>query len=191
MAPAGSCLNDPTLAQCPAATRIVGVPANQSGGVRPAATASPTRTDSSAGADATTSDYGDAGTTDTTDTTGTTNTDGDTAYAAMFQCGVRAGYPYYSVGEAWGNGANQCTTAASWQELYVSLERWRPSTSSSVLLDTAANSGPGGTTIRATARYNCSHTNYRTYRTTSEGYSVVQGVWYAAIQRRKKDLTCP
>jgi hypothetical protein len=168
-APAGTCLNDPTQPKCPVINEVIRAATVErpDGSLAYALAATPAERSSA-----------------------TVAADGAEAQAAALpQCFVRAGYPYYAAGSAWGDGAHQCTAAVSSQELFVSLERttngvWR-------LMDSRYASGPGGITIRRTARYDCGHANERHYRTTSTGYAILQGKLYTAMQRKDDYITCP
>jgi hypothetical protein len=168
-APQGSCANDPTQDKCPPIRAVV-------------------RSDTVDMPDGSVA-YG-PGVTATTAAASSASTAPVARAAQVPQCFLRANYPYYSAGWAWGEGVNTCTAAAEEQLLYVWLKRTNAD-SVWVQLDVRSAEKLGGGTIRRTAGYNCGHSNQRHYMTQSDGYSVVGGTMYAATAQRREWLTCP
>jgi hypothetical protein len=169
-APEGSCFNDPTQAQCPPVKRMA-------------------RTVTTPLADGWLA-YGPAPAAADATATIARRSPARARAAAIDQCAVRADYPYYSVGRARGGGANQCSSAVSRQELYVSLYDYI--STGRRLLDTKSASGGGGVTIRAYPSSDCAHSaTARKYEVLAEGYSYLRGVWYAANQTKYDTFRCP
>jgi hypothetical protein len=164
-APHGTCLNNPALAKCPAIKAVV------LSNTEEMPDGSLAYGPSLGAANATAAKLGPV------------------ARAAQVpQCFLKADYPYYSGGWAWGQGVNTCTAAASSQALYVWLKRTTDGVW--VQLDVRYAEKAGGGTIRRTAGYNCGHSNQRHYKTQSDGYSVVGGTMWAATQSKTEWLTC-
>lgn len=114
----------------------------------------------------------------------------DVSQAAIPQCFIRSETPFYAAGLAQGNGAQMCTAAVTAQELYVTLYDYISTGRRS--LDTRSSSGPGGTTLRGSPKFNCNHSaSVRQYETEAVGYGLLQGVWYAASQRAFSSFSCP
>jgi hypothetical protein len=112
------------------------------------------------------------------------------AHAAIDQCAINVNAPYFAAGLAQTDGKNQCYSPVTSQELYVYLYDYI--STGKRLLDTRSATGPGGTTIRASPKFDCSHpVSSRKYESHAEGYALLQGVWYAASQTKTNTMTCP
>lgn len=113
-----------------------------------------------------------------------------TAHAAIDQCAVNVNEPYFAAGLAQTDGKNQCYSSVTRHELYVQLYDFI--SSGQRLLDSRSDSGPGGTTIRASPKFDCYHpVSSRKYESDAQGYALLQGVWYAASQTKTHTMTCP
>lgn len=160
-APAGTCLSDPNEAKCPKVTRIA---AAVEGNSDPDFTAFAFTEEAVAPS--------------------------LTFAAGIPQCFVKSDPPFFAAGLAQGNGAHTCTTAASYQELYVTLYDYISTGRRS--LDVRSSSGVGGQTLRGSPKFDCNHaTNSRQYETEAFGYSVVQGTGYSATQKDFATFKCP
>lgn len=161
-APVGSCFNDPTQAKRPKVRRV----------------AATVTSDSSEGF--TGYAFGDS----------SAASSADVSAAAIPQCFVKSDPPFFAAGLAQGNGAQNCSAAVSYQELYVSLYDYISTGRRN--LDTRVATGSGGRTLRGSPKFNCNHAvSSRKYQTEADGYAVLQGVWYAATQRDCATFKCP
>lgn len=112
------------------------------------------------------------------------------AHAAIDQCAVNVSAPYFAAGLAQADGKNQCFSTVTAQELYVTLYDYI--STGRRQLDVRTDSGPGGTTTRASPKFDCYHpVSSRQYEAFAEGYAELQGVWYAASQDKFTTMTCP
>jgi hypothetical protein len=159
-APAGSCVNDPTLPGCPEIKRVA-TPVTGTGeataygpGVTPATVAIASR--------AAARKVGTA-----------------RASLAIDQCFVRATAPYYTTGLAHGHAANQCQPTVTWHEVFATLDKRYNGVWSTMVVAQAGPSNPVSTPIvRAYADYFCVKKAQRAFKTIATGYSLLQGVLY-------------
>lgn len=168
-APIGSCFNDPTQPKCPPAERISdSMASTDSGDATLYAPASPVASAAKSAKSRRRRAFA----------------------AAVPQCAVRATEPFFAAGLAQGFGANQCYSTVTRHELYVT--RYDYISSGRRALDTRTAVGTGASTIRGEPKFNCYHAvNSRKYEVLAEGYALLQGVWYAANQRKYATFTCP
>jgi hypothetical protein len=111
--------------------------------------------------------------------------------AAINQCWVRATSLVKSTGWARAYGQNTCTSAVTWQQLFVTLREYWTSINQWRDMDTGA-AGPtsGGKTIRAHAEMPCKSSAVRAWHDQAVGYDELQGVLYTGTNNLYKNLTC-
>jgi hypothetical protein len=118
------------------------------------------------------------------------------AQAALIpQCGVKLSdnpsSPYKAAGYAQADGANQCYASVTWHELYTTLFKLQVSNNKwTQMAVKRAGPSPGGTTIRASARYNCESGALRAWHARAEGYSMLKGTLYVGVENQYHNLKC-
>lgn len=115
----------------------------------------------------------------------------ETAEAAAFpQCFVKATSLVKSTGWARAYGQNYCTSAVQWQELYVTLWMFWKSDSRWHQIAVGSASGTGGKTLNAHAYGYCRDNATRAFLDQAEGYSEMNGTWYAGLNKLYENLSC-
>lgn len=118
------------------------------------------------------------------------------AYAAQFnQCAVRLGAkpssPYKAAGYAHADGHNQCYPSVTWHQLFTTLFKFKTSNETwTQMAVRSAGPSPGGTTIHASARYECSSGAFRAWHARAEGYAVLDATLYMEVQNEYHNLYC-
>jgi len=112
------------------------------------------------------------------------------AAAMIDQCRVNITdqSPYKAAGYAQADGANYCTRAVTWQELYVILKKYYSGKWWNMASRMAR--APGGQTIRVHTVYDCTATPYRAWWARAEGYALLQGVLYLGVENSYHNLYC-
>lgn len=115
--------------------------------------------------------------------------------AVGFACAVQSWDPvklFHSGGDAFirASGANECKdgVGVSYQELYVSLQRWVDDTWQQLATNRAVRYGSGR--ISEIAGFNCHHERLIAYRTEAFAYAVVKGVGYTGTDRAYQNHSC-
>jgi hypothetical protein len=96
--------------------------------------------------------------------------------------------PYKAAGYAQADGANYCTAAVTWQELYVILRKYYAGKWWNMA--SRMKHAPGGQTIRVHTVYDCTDNPYRAWHARAEGYALLQGVLYLAVENSYHNLYC-
>jgi hypothetical protein len=115
--------------------------------------------------------------------------------AQIDQCAVRLGAtpesPYKAAGMAQADGHNQCYASVTWHQLFTSLFKFKTSNEKwTQMAVKSAGPSPGGTTIHASARYDCESGALRAWHPRAEGYAMLEGTLYIAVQNRYNNLNC-
>lgn len=117
------------------------------------------------------------------------------AQAVGHACAVQSWDPvklFHPGGDAFirASGANECRSGVgvSYQELYVSLERYVDDRWQRLATNRAVRHGPGR--ISEIAGFNCHHHRLIPYRTEAFAYAVVNQVGYTGTDRAYQNHTC-
>ena len=117
------------------------------------------------------------------------------AQAVGHACAVQSWDPvklFHPGGDAFirASGANECRSGVgvSYQELYVSLERYVDDRWQPLATNRAARYGPGR--ISEIAGFNCHHQRLIPYRTDAFAYAVVNNIGYTGTDRAYQNHTC-
>lgn len=175
VAPPGSCAANPEAKGCPPVDRIVDIEERSPDG-------------STAFAPLSSGDF-------TASASRRARRKASVAQAVGFACAVQSWDPvklFHSGGDAFirASGANECRAGVgvSYQELYVSLQRWVDDTWQQLATNRAVRYGSGR--ISEIAGFNCHHERLIAYRTEAFAYAVVNGVGYTGTDRAYQNHTC-
>jgi hypothetical protein len=190
-APAGTCMNEPSLPQCPRVRSVVALP----GVTDPDAPPPPAVISGFAGGVGV--GYGPAPSRAGADPTAHAARPTDARLARIAQADGYACHLKSLTNEiinldgnymARGTGENKCDPPVSYMETYVILKRYEERWWN---LDTASlrNNGPGDLVL--TARYDCDHDRTLAYDTETQGYAVLKGTGYFGADHLYNNHTCP
>ncbi len=175
VAPPGSCAADPTAERCPPVKRIVSVEEQADDG---STSFAPLPDDEKASA-----------------SRRRARRKVTAAQAVGFACAVQSWDPvklFHPGGDAFirASGANDCRAGVgvTYQELYVSLQRWLNDRWENLATNRAVRYGSGR--ISEIAGFNCHHERLIAYRTEAFAYAVVNGVGYTGTDRAYQNHTC-